>query len=220
MTDADRIREYFESAGWKPSPGRAYIADERMTMLRDAVSELPIPLSELRICDVGCGGGADLARWRDAGVLETRIAGTELIPSRAALARELLPAADIREVDGFDLSFSSGSFDVCTTSLVLSTIRSRAHRRHLLQEMARVTRSGGMVIVYDFVIRKPWNRNVSALSTRELTRLWMPPDQVRPAAPFLPALDVALRLPGWAARLMVNSLPRTHRVWVWKTALR
>lgn len=220
MTDADRIRDYFESAAWKSSPGRKYIADERMTLLRAAVSSLAIPLSELRICDVGCGGGADLGRWRDAGVPEKRIAGTELVPGRAALARALLPAAEIQQVDGFDLPFNSGSFDVCTASLVFSTIRSKAHRRRLLEEMARVTRSEGLVIVYDFVIRKPWNLNVSALSTRELTRLWKPPDQVRSAAPFLPALDVALRLPGWLANRVAGSLPRTHRLWVWKTALR
>lgn len=220
MTDANRIRDYFESAGWKSSPGREYIADERMALLRAAVSSLAIPLSELNLCDVGCGGGADLGRWRDAGVPETRIAGTELVPGRAALARGLLPAAEIREVDGFDLPFNSGSFDVCTASLVFSTIRSTPHRRHLLEEMARVTRPGGMVIVYDFVIRKPWNRHVSALSTRELTRLWKPPDQVRPAAPLLPALNVALRLPRGTAKRVAQSLPRTHRLWVWKTALR
>lgn len=220
MTDADRIRDYFESAEWNSSAGRAYIADERMSLLREAVSSLASPLSELAICDVGCGGGADLGRWRDAGVPERRIAGTELVSSRAALAKGFLPAAEIHQVDGFDLPFGSGSFDVCTASLVFSTIRSEAHRRHLLEEMARVTRSAGLVIVYDFVIRKPWNRHVSALSTRELTRLWKPPDQVRSAAPLLPALDVALRLPGGAARRLAELLPRTHRLWVWKAPLR
>lgn len=217
MTDADRIRKYFESARWPASPGRAHIAEERMALLQTAVSTLAKPLAALTICDVGCGGGADLARWRDAGVAEPALAGTELIPARAALAGELLPEADVRVVDGFGLPFAAESFDVCTASLVLSTVPSLALRRQLLAEMARVTARDGLVIVYDFIVSKPWNRSVSSVTTKQLSRLWRRPDAVHAAAPFLPALDVALRLPmGMGVRRLIRFLPRTHRLWIWQ----
>lgn len=217
MTDADRIRTYFDSARWGASPGRAHIVEERMELLRGAVAALARPIATLAICDIGCGSGADLASWRDAGAVESQLAGTELIPNRAQRAQELLPAADVRLVEGFDLPFASENFDVSTASLVLSTVPSFGLRQHLLHEMVRVTRPGGMVIVYDLVVSKPWNRNVSPVTTRQLHTFWRRPDVVRAAAPFLPALNLALRLPkAMQTRRMIRFLPRTHRLWAWR----
>jgi SAM-dependent methyltransferase len=216
MTEADRIRDFFDHARWRPTPGREFLLRERRERLREIVSRLGMPIGQLNLCDVGCGGGADLAAWRDAGAAEVRLAGTELVAERVELARHALPAADIQAVDGFELPFSSGAFDVCTASLVLSTIRATSDRRRLLLEMRRVTRSGGLVVVYDFAVRKPWNREVVAISSRSLTDLWRRPNAVVRAAPFLPALDVALRLPERMGHRLTGLLPRTHRLWVWK----
>ena len=73
-------------------------------------------------------------------------------------------------------------------------------------------------MVYDFVISKPWNRNVSAVTTRQLTESWRRPDEIRRAAPLLPALDVALRLPPTLRRPAIRVFPRTHRLWIWRIA--
>jgi ubiquinone/menaquinone biosynthesis C-methylase UbiE len=216
VSDPTRIRDYFETAAWRPSSGRHYLVRERTRLMRAQASALDVSLVDMTICDVGCGAGADLVAWREGGVHEDNLAATELVPGRAEAARRAAPGADIRCVDGFDLPFSSAAYDVCTASLVLSTIRSGQDRRRLLKEMARVTRSGGLVMVYDFVISKPWNRNVSAVTTRHLTESWRRPDEIRRAAPLLPALDVALRLPRTLRRPAIRMLPRTHRLWIWR----
>jgi ubiquinone/menaquinone biosynthesis C-methylase UbiE len=216
VSDADRIRAYFDSAAWHGSAGRTYLVRERTRLLEKVSRLIRRAPNELTICDVGCGGGGDLVVWRDLGVPEAQLAGTELVPERASLAAAALPAASIRVVDGFRLPFDDRSFDVVTASLVVSTILSRERRQELVNEMARVTAPGGVVAVYDFAISKPWNRNVSAVTTRELTRVWRRPDEVHRAAPLLPALDIALRLPGRLQRLLIRVLPRTHRLWVWR----
>jgi ubiquinone/menaquinone biosynthesis C-methylase UbiE len=163
MTESDRIRDYFRSAKWRASPGREYLMGERTALLRAVVGDFDVDVTRLRICDIGCGGGGDLVAWEELGVPGSSLAGTELVEERAEIARRRLPEADIHVVDGFDLPFDSASFDVSTVSLVLSTIRSPSHRAHLLKEIARVTRPDGLVLLYDFVIRKPWNRNVDAV---------------------------------------------------------
>jgi SAM-dependent methyltransferase len=216
MTEAERIREYFESARWRPSAGRRHLLSERFHILSSIAGTLPKAIDDLAICDIGCGSGADLVSWRNAGVVESQLAGTELVPARARTARAALPDADIRVVSDFALPFSSAVFDLCTASLVLSTITQSADRRKLLMEMVRVTRPGGAIVVYDFAIRKPWNRNVTAISARSLRAMWRAPDETHRAAPFLPALDIALRLPQLAATGLIAVLPRTHRVWVWR----
>jgi ubiquinone/menaquinone biosynthesis C-methylase UbiE len=216
MTEAERIREYFAGAKWRPSAGRDALVRERLGLLLGSRAHLKKPVGDLSVCDIGCGGGLDLEGWRDAGVPEDSLAGTELIAERVATARTKLPTADIRGVDGFALPFTADSFDVCSASLVLSTIVSEPNRKQLLAEMARVTRPGGLVLVYDFAIRKPWNHNVVAITTRGLTRLWKPPNQVLHAAPFLPFLGLALRLRQPLRRWAIAVLPRTHRLWVWR----
>jgi SAM-dependent methyltransferase len=190
--------------------------EERTRLLRDVSGWLETPAIRLRVCDVGCGTGLDLEGWLRAGVPATQLAGSELMPERAEAASRRIRDADIRLVEGFDLPFPSGTFDLCSASLVLSTIRGASNRRRLLAEMARVTRPSGLVIVYDFVIRKPTNRNVVRITTRGLTRMWRAPDAVFPAAPFLPLLEAALKLPRSLASAALRLLPRTHRLWVWR----
>lgn len=216
MREADRIREYFGDANWRASRGRAYLEEERFELLLALIKDRGLAVDELAICDVGCGGGRDLSRWHSAGVGMGALAGTELMPARAAVARQRLPSADIRLVNGFELPFDPASFDICSASLVLSTIRHPPHRRLLLREMVRVTRTGGLLVIYDFAIRKPTNHHVTAITTSWLEGAWRPPDRIQQAAPLLPLLDVALKLPTKLSRGLVRALPRTHRLWVWK----
>ena len=216
MSDADRIRDYFGSTSWRPSPARTQIADERRALLADLGGSFGTALADLAVCDVGCGDGADLRSWRDAGVPENQLAGTELVEARAAIAQQAVPTADIRVVDGVELPFHDEAFDICSASLVLSAITTDVGRKRLLREMARVTRPGGAVAVYDFTIRKPWNRNVRSVTTGHLTALWRRPDTIRRAAPFLPILEVVSRLPDRIRGPLTGVLPRTHRLWVWR----
>jgi SAM-dependent methyltransferase len=216
LKDAERIRKYFGRARWRPSAGREYLGRERQLLLNMAVATLSKPLDTIGLCDVGCGSGQDLIAWRNAGVPESRLAGTELIQERAKAAQRALPRANIRTVSGSELPFGSASFDVCSASLVLSTILSRSHQARLLSEMKRVTAPGGLVIVYDFMLKKPWNRNVKRVSRTHLGEFWRPPDMEVRAAPFLPLLDIAERMPPRFAKGIVDLLPRTHRLWAWR----
>ena len=217
--ETDRIRSYFGEASWRRSAGRDLLVAERRELLEKLVRESLPPIAELSVCDVGCGGGADLERWRSLGVAEERLFGTELVAERAEVARGTVPRASIARVGDFEIPFPDRSFDLVTASLVLSSIRDPVGRRELLAEMWRVTDDGGMVAVYDFRVRKPWNRNVVAMSGRELgATLGQPTAELR-LAPLLPLLDLALRLPATPRAALVALLPRTHRLWIWHREL-
>ena len=108
------------------------------------------PGRELRILDVGTGGGdlpERMARWARRRALRPRVVGLDSSPEILALARA---SADVElELgDARSLPFPDGSFDVVTCSLLL---------HHLppddavlaLREMRRVARLG--VIVNDLV---------------------------------------------------------------------
>ena len=216
--EAHRIREYFGDASWRPSGGRDMLVAERRELVEQLVRATLSPLAQLTVCDVGCGSGSDLDRWRSLGVAEERLFGTELVDERAEAARRALPQASIAHVEGFDIPFPDESFDLVTATLVLSTIRDRADRRALVEEMWRVTGRGGLLAIYDFRFRKPWNHNVLAVSGGELASAVRPADAEYRLAPFLPLLDASLRLPGAVRPAVVGLLPRTHRLWAWSRA--
>ena len=69
--------------------------------------------------------------------------------------------------------------------------------------------------VYDLAIRKPGNRHLTAITTGGLARLRRAPDEVRWAAPLLPALDIALRPPQADRSRVIRVPPRTNRLSVW-----
>lgn len=213
--EADRIRAYYGEATWEPSDGRHLLVAERRARLERFVKEHLPPLAALTVCDVGCGAGADLARWAELGVGESRLFGTELVEERAAAAGSRLPGASVATVDGFRIPFPDGSFDLVTTALVLSSILDPLGRQALLTEMRRVAKPSGVVAIYDFRIRKPWNPNVVAIRADELRAVLGPPTVVHRLAPFLPLLDLALKLPRRLRGPATYLLPRTHRLWIW-----
>lgn len=214
--EARRIRAYYRDASWTASPGRHFLVSEWRDRVESLAAELRIDAASLRVCDVGCGTGSDLQRWNQLGVAPHNLSGTELIPDRAEAARHVLPDASIKFVSGFDVPFPDAAFDLVTASLVFSTVLDPAGRRSLAAEMRRVAAPGGLIAIYDFRIRKPWNRQVRAVADRDLTGVLGMPWKRVAVSPFLPALDVALRLPSPMGRVLVGVLPRTHRIWVWR----
>ena len=214
--EAQRIRSYYRDASWRASRGREFLVSEWRGLVEDTLVERGAELSALRICDVGCGAGSDLERWKTLGVPEQQLHGTELIPERAESARRVLPEATIERVDGFAVPFPDGAFDLVTASLVFSSVIDSSGRKALATEMRRVARPGGLIAIYDFRLRKPWNSHVRAVRQADLASSLGPPWRRHAVSPLLPVLDLALRLPSSVARAVVRLLPRTHRVWMWR----
>ena len=188
---------------------------ERLALTRQLLTQL---LSEQhpRLLDVGCGGGGDLSYLRGAGWPAERLAGVDLIPSRLEAARAACPDIDLRLSEGSAIPFPDDSVDVATAVTVFSSILDPDVRRALFAEMERVVRPGGVVVVYDFVIRKPTNPNVVGMPLRRLAELRRPPDGTLRLSPLLQAVAVAAalhpRLADWAMRFA----PRTHRLSYWR----
>ncbi|MGN9842206.1 class I SAM-dependent methyltransferase [Nonomuraea sp. H19] len=105
------------------------------------------------VLEVAIGTGLNLPFYPEG----TRLTGIEWSP--AMLARARLRAAglgldvDLREGDAQALEFDDGSFDsvVCTFSLC-----SIADYRKAIDEMIRVLRPGGALLLADHVAASPW----------------------------------------------------------------
>ena len=94
-----------------------------------------------RLLDAGCGAGllALLASLRGA-----QVTALDASPGLVAIARQRLPAADVREGDLEALPFADGSFDAV---VAVNSIFYAADMAAAMRELARVARPGGRVVI-------------------------------------------------------------------------
>jgi ubiquinone/menaquinone biosynthesis C-methylase UbiE len=122
----------------------------RVPVMDDFVlAELGSDLGDVRILDVGCATGRLLERLAASGA--RRLAGSDLAPHMVDVARARLADrgldADFRPADAeTELPWSDSSFDVVTMTGVLHHFLGP---RAALEEIARVLRPGGRLVVAD-----------------------------------------------------------------------
>jgi SAM-dependent methyltransferase len=131
------------------------------------------PLAGLDVLEVGCGHGDNLLELLRLGFDPARLAGNELLPERAAAARQRLPVATrLLEGDATQLALPDGSLDIVYVSTVFSSILDDAFQQRLAGAMWRWVRPGGAVLWYDFTLDNPRNADVRAVPLRRLRSLF------------------------------------------------
>ena len=159
-------------AAWygQADPYSSCFAYSRKRLDRLLDGYLPPTDAGLRLLDVGCGTGHQLARWSGRGY---QGAGVDGSAEMLAHARDNNPGAELHQADARRLPFADESFDCVACVEVL---RYLPDPRPSIEEMARVLRPGGLCLAtaapllalngYALV-----NRVALALPTGRLTRL-------------------------------------------------
>jgi SAM-dependent methyltransferase len=124
--------------GWAELWGR--FAEPAWTIVLDCVDLGP----GARVLDVGCGSGDLLAHLAQRGF---SAAGIDPAPGMVALARDRVPAADIRSGDAEDLPWPADLFDLVTA---VNALQFADDTDHALAQLARVTVPGGAVAVVNW----------------------------------------------------------------------
>ena len=106
-----------------------------------------------RVLDVGCGTGALAARLVRLG---WDVAGVDPSEGMLAVMRRRVPEADAVLGSGTSLPFGDGEFDVALSVATMHHIAEPGAVRATLGEMARVTRTGGSVVVWDHNPSNPY----------------------------------------------------------------
>jgi len=136
----DRIARRYDLANTVLSLG----GDERWRGLAARAARLPPGGSAL---DVACGSGklaAALARSAPG----ARIVGLDFSPRMLEHARAASPDLEFAEGDALNLPFPGAAFDAATIAFGL---RNLADPRRGLEEMCRVVKPGGRLVVLEFV---------------------------------------------------------------------
>lgn len=136
---------------------------------RKGISEL----SQKKILEIGCGDGAWLRFFIQAGASPENLVGVDLLPSRIQAAREKCPAGTTLVCgDASQLSVDAESVDLLLVMTVFSSILDDRLRRLLAQEMLRVLRRRGGILWYDFHVNNPRNPDVRRVANHEIKSLF------------------------------------------------
>jgi SAM-dependent methyltransferase len=178
---ARRAREVPEELYSVRNPGHLFCSLQRIRhLVRVLSAEGCFPLSDRRILDVGCGHGGWLSDFESWGARRENLAGMELDPARAEVARRRLGpthsdgsgGADIRAGDASRLPWPDESFDLVVQATVFTSILDSEMRRSVAAEIARVLKPSGVLLWYDFFYDNPRNPNVRAVGAAEIRALF------------------------------------------------
>jgi len=115
--------------------------------LRRYVVKVARPEKGMKVLEVGCGTGTNLALFAERGC---EVSGIDLSPSMLDLAKKKLgPSVDLRLGDASKMPFDDASFDMVVAFLTLHEMPA-AVRGPVVSEMARVVNREGRLVLIDF----------------------------------------------------------------------
>jgi ubiquinone/menaquinone biosynthesis C-methylase UbiE len=129
-------------------------------------------LSGLRVLDVGCGSGGWLRQLLAWGASAQNLHGVDLLSDRIDRARRLAPEIDHRVGSGWQLPFDNAAMNLVTAHTVFSSIVNADARQSLAAELVRVLAPQGRILIFDFRISHPRNRDAIGIRKSEIRRLF------------------------------------------------
>ena len=152
-TDYERAVE--QAIAFAGQPHDVYIAAKARKLLQVAWHRLG--RAPDAVLDVGCGVGL-----LDRHLLDYvgRLHGVDASEAMIERARREVPAAEYAVADAEALPYGDETFDVAFAVCVLHHVEGRDGRARLLREMARVTKRGGVAIVFEHNPLNPLTRKV------------------------------------------------------------
>jgi 2-polyprenyl-3-methyl-5-hydroxy-6-metoxy-1,4-benzoquinol methylase len=127
---------------------------QRQRRMRETLIECgidtPEKLHELRVLDVGCGGGTNLAWLVELGVDPAHCTGIDLVPKRIETARSRIP--NVRWFDG-DVTTTDvgGPFDFVMILAVLTSVTYAPLKQQIMDRCFSLIKPGGVFFFYDLM---------------------------------------------------------------------
>lgn len=143
-TDFDAIAEVYDES--LPAHVVEHYLQKRLAFIIDHATPGPT-------LDVGCGTGVLAERVTDAGFAVT---GLDPFPGMLQVLHRKRPEIPLVVGSGVDLPFPDNSFVLTYCVAVMHHVAEPAAVRLTLMEMARVTRPGGKVLIWDHNPHNPY----------------------------------------------------------------
>jgi len=130
-------------------------------------------LGALRLLEIGCGSGGNLAYFIKLGFKPENLVGNDLLNWRLDHARTVLPGDLVLiEGDASVLQLPDASFDVVVQATVFSSILNWSLQTAVATKIWNLCKPGGAVLWYDLAYRNPSNPDVVAMTKSKIRSLF------------------------------------------------
>lgn len=198
-------------------PGNLLMVQERERYLAGVLREQGYEsLEGLRCFEAGCSSGHNLHTFIQWGAHSGDMAAIDMDPEMAAHMRTHSPEIRMHEGSAEQIPEANESFDLSIAFTLFSSVPDEEASSAIADELFRITRPGGLIVVYDMTRRNPRNRNVHPV-TVDAIRRWFPkcPLKVRRITLAPPiARAVGRFAPGLYGPLAALPFLRTHAMYV------
>lgn len=160
-------------------PGHLLILQERERLLAKLLRRHGFRrLDDVRAFEAGCGWGYNLRLLVQWGARPELLAGIDTDGARVEGARARCPAIRIHLGSAERVPEADASFDLSLAFLLFSSVRSEDRCERIASELFRITRPGGLILVYDIRRSASRRRAVRPVEEADLRR-WFPRCPVR-----------------------------------------
>lgn len=148
-----------------------YAKSERELKYLEILRSIQKDISNLKILEIGAGGGDNLLYFHRLGVPWSNIYANELLEERVKVLNERLLSRNIFPGNVLTLTFDK-SFDIVFQSTVFSSILDPEFKRSIALKMMEMIKKDGCIVWYDFKYNNPVNKNVKGIKRNEIKRLF------------------------------------------------
>jgi len=128
--------------------------------------------STATVLDVGCGGAGDLYQFLRLKYDPKNITGIDIQPNRIAIARKIYPQIRFIHGNASNMEFEDNTFDLVFESTMFATLPDDELRSDIANEMVRVCKCNGYLLLIDWRTPKPGDSNYKALTKRCMKELF------------------------------------------------
>ena len=125
-----------------------------------------------KILDVGCGSGNSLAKFIQLDFPPDNLYGIDILEERVEEAHKKYPNLNLSYDDAASMTYDSDTFDLVMESTMFVQLTDEELSQRISQEMLRVTKPGGYILVIDWRYGKPGNKDYSAVSKERIRKLF------------------------------------------------
>lgn len=157
--------------------------------------------------EVGCGNGGFLLQLLQWGFSPQNLYGVDVLEDRISDAKLRNSLVNFQYQDAQRLSFQDGYFDFVFCNGLFIQMIDRHLRTRVAEEMLRVLKPGGHVLVSDWKWSRPGNTNYLGLNRADIRRMFGDGERS-----FLQT-SIAGALAPPVGRFLSKSLPSTYFLW-------
>jgi SAM-dependent methyltransferase len=197
--------------------GNLLMVQERERFLSRLLAKQGVDsLDQFRAFEAGCSTGYNLRQILQWGARPENLAGIDLDPAAVDYCRAHAPEIRAHHGSADSIPEPDESFDLSLAFTLFSSVPDEDVSYGIARELFRITRPGGLILVYDLRRRNPGNSKVHRVDQEDIRR-WFPKCPLRVQSITL-APPIARRVAPYApwlyGPLATVPLLRTHAMYV------